>query len=154
MSRIALFPGSFDPITVGHVDIVLRSAHLFDKLVIGVGNNSAKQYMFPLQDRIDWIRRTFSGDPRIEVISYTGLTVECCKEIGARFILRGLRAAPDFEYERSIAQMNRYMDQLIETVFMLSSPQFAPVSSTVVRDIIRHGGDVSTFVPEAVSSGL
>ncbi|MFM9057468.1 MAG: pantetheine-phosphate adenylyltransferase [Bacteroidota bacterium] len=154
MSRIALFPGSFDPVTVGHVDIVLRSAHLFDKVVIGVGNNAAKQYMFPLQDRIDWIRRTFAGDPRIEVISYTGLTVECCKEIGARYILRGLRAAPDFEYERSIAHMNRYMDQLIETVFILSSPQFSPVSSTVVRDIIRHGGDVRAFVPEAVSSGL
>ena len=154
MSRIALFPGSFDPVTVGHVDIILRAAHLFDKLVIGVGNNSAKQYMFPLQDRIEWIRSTFSGDPRIEVISYSGLTVNCCKEIGARYILRGLRSSSDFEYERSIAQMNHYMDQLIETVFILSSPQFSPVSSTVVRDIIRHGGDVRAFVPEAVSSGI
>jgi pantetheine-phosphate adenylyltransferase len=153
MSRIALFPGSFDPITVGHVDIVLRAAHLFDKIVVGVGNNTAKHYMFPLQDRVEWIRQTFQGDPRIEVVSYNGLTIQCCQDLGARFILRGLRTAPDFEYERSIAQMNRYMDQQIETVFMLSSPQFAPVSSTVVRDIIRHGGDVSSFVPDAVKLG-
>jgi len=150
MSRIALFPGSFDPITVGHVDIVVRSLDLFDKIVVGVGNNSSKQYMFPLSDRLDWIRSVFAEYMQVEVRSYTGLTIDFCKEMNARFILRGLRGAPDFEYEKSIAQMNHYMNRQIETVFMLSSPQFAPVSSTIVRDIIRNGGDASPFVPEQV----
>jgi pantetheine-phosphate adenylyltransferase len=150
MSRIALFPGSFDPITIGHVDIVVRSLDLFDKIVVGVGNNSSKQYMFPLPDRLEWIKGVFAEYMQVEVRSYTGLTIEFCREINARFILRGLRGAPDFEYENSIAQMNQYMNRQIETVFVLSSPQFAPVSSTIVRDIIRHGGDATPFVPEQV----
>jgi pantetheine-phosphate adenylyltransferase len=150
MSRIALFPGSFDPITVGHVDVISRSLDLFDKIIVGVGHNVQKNYMFPLQDRMQWIRDSFPDLPQIEVQSYSGLTVDYCKEIGARFILRGLRSSADFEFERSIAQMNNYLESGIETVFILSSPSLTPVSSTIIRDIIRHGGNAQPFVGEGV----
>ena len=119
MSRIALFPGSFDPITVGHVDIVIRSLDLFDKIVIGVGHNSQKSYMFPLQDRMEWIKECFKEYPQVEVKTYSGLTVDYCKEIHAHFILRGLRTSVDFEFEKSIGQMNRYLESGIETIFLL-----------------------------------
>jgi pantetheine-phosphate adenylyltransferase len=150
MAKIALFPGSFDPITLGHYDVILRSLDLFDKIIIGVGHNSSKSYLFPLQDRIKFIEDSFYDIPQVQVKTYRGLTIDFCKEIGARFILRGLRTSADFEFEKSIAQMNHYMDGGIETVFILSSPQYAPVSSTIVRDIIRNGGDASAFVPEGV----
>lgn len=150
MSRVALFPGSFDPITIGHVDVITRSLDLFDKIIIGVGNNTTKSYMFPLQDRVQWIRNSFSDYPQVTVESYNGLTIEFCKKIQARYILRGLRSSADFEFERSIAQMNHYLERGIETVFILSSPQYTPVSSTIVRDIIRHGGDASPFVADGV----
>lgn len=150
MSRIALFPGSFDPITIGHVDVITRSLDLFDKIIIGVGNNTTKSYMFPLQDRVQWIRNSFNDYPQVTVESYNGLTVEFCKKIQARYILRGLRSSADFEFERSIAQMNHYLERGIETVFILSSPQYTPVSSTIVRDIIRHGGDAAPFVADGV----
>ncbi len=150
MSRIALFPGSFDPITIGHVDVITRSLDLFDKIIVGVGNNTSKQYMFPLQDRIQWIKDSFSDYHQIEVKSYSGLTVEYCKKIQARFILRGLRTSADFEFERAIAQMNHYMERGIETIFILSAPQYTPVSSTIVRDIIRNGGNASPFVADGV----
>ena len=122
MSKIALFPGSFDPITVGHVDIVIRSLDLFDKIIVGVGHNSQKNYMFPLQDRIDWIKACFEEYPQVEVKTYSGLTVDYCKEVNARFILRGLRTSVDFEFEKSIGQMNRYLESGIETIFLLSAP--------------------------------
>ncbi|MFN8152999.1 MAG: pantetheine-phosphate adenylyltransferase [Bacteroidia bacterium] len=150
MSRIALFPGSFDPITIGHVDVITRSLDLFDKIIIGVGNNTSKNYMFPLQDRVQWIKDSFSDFPQVEVHSYNGLTVEFCKKVHARFILRGLRTSADFEFEKAIAQMNHYMERGIETVFILSSPQYAPVSSTIVRDIIRNGGNATPFVADGV----
>jgi len=150
MAKIALFPGSFDPITLGHYDVILRSLDLFDKIIIGVGHNSSKSYLFPLQDRIKFIEDSFYDIPQVQVKTYRGLTIDFCKEMGARFILRGLRTSADFEFEKSIAQMNHYMDGGIETVFILSSPQYAPVSSTIVRDIIRNGGDASAFVPEGV----
>ena len=150
MTKIALFPGSFDPITVGHVDIINRSINLFDKIIIGVGINTTKETMFSVEKRVEWIRNAFPGNIKIEVKSYTGLTVDFAKQCGANFILRGLRTSTDFQFEKAIAQMNHYMDNQIETVFILSSPQFAPVSSTIVRDIIRHGGNVKTFVPESV----
>jgi pantetheine-phosphate adenylyltransferase len=150
MAKIALFPGSFDPITLGHYDVILRSLDLFDKIIIGVGHNSSKSYLFPLQDRIKFIEDSFYDIPQVQVKTYRGLTIDFCKEMGARFILRGLRTSADFEFEKSIAQMNHYMDAGIETVFILSSPQYAPVSSTIVRDIIRNGGDASAFVPEGV----
>jgi pantetheine-phosphate adenylyltransferase len=150
MSRTALFPGSFDPVTVGHVEVISRSLELFDKIIVGVGHNATKNYMFPLQDRVQWIRDSFQNVPQVEVETYTGLTIEFCKKVGARFILRGLRTSADFEFERSIAQMNHYLDNGIETIFLLSSPQFSPVSSTIVRDIIRNGGDASAFVGSGV----
>ncbi|CAN5551162.1 pantetheine-phosphate adenylyltransferase [soil metagenome] len=150
MARIALFPGSFDPITVGHVDVITRSLDLFDKIIVGVGNNTSKKYMFPLQDRIDWIKDTFHDLPQVEVQAYNGLTVDYCKEIGARFILRGLRTSADFEFERAIAQMNHYLDAGIESVFILAAPQYSPVSSTIIRDIIRHGGNAQPFVADGV----
>lgn len=150
MSRIALFPGSFDPITIGHVDVITRSLDLFDKIIIGVGNNTSKNYMFPLQDRVQWIKDSFADYPQVEVHSYNGLTVEFCKKAHARFILRGLRTSADFEFEKAIAQMNHYMERGIETVFILSSPQYAPVSSTIVRDIIRNGGNATPFVADGV----
>jgi pantetheine-phosphate adenylyltransferase len=150
MSKTALFPGSFDPLTVGHVEVISRSLELFDKVIVGVGNNTSKNYMFPLQDRVQFIRDTFMNVPQIEVTAYSGLTVEFCKKTGARFILRGLRTSADFEFERSIAQMNHYLDNGVETIFLLSSPQYAPVSSTIVRDIIRHGGNASPFVGSGV----
>lgn len=150
MSKTALFPGSFDPLTVGHVEVISRSLELFDKVIVGVGNNTSKNYMFPLQDRVQFIRDTFINVPQIEVEAYSGLTVEFCKKTGARFILRGLRTSADFEFERSIAQMNHYLDSGVETIFLLSSPQYAPVSSTIVRDIIRHGGNASPFVGSGV----
>lgn len=150
MARIALFPGSFDPITIGHVNVITRSLDLFDKVIIGVGHNISKNYMFPLQDRIQWIKDSFDELPQVEVVSYSGLTINFCKEINARFILRGLRSSADFEFERSIAQMNSYLESSIETVFILASPEYTPVSSTIVRDIIRNGGNAQSFVGSGV----
>ncbi|MEP7265175.1 MAG: pantetheine-phosphate adenylyltransferase [Bacteroidota bacterium] len=150
MPRIALFPGSFDPVTVGHVDIVKRSAPLFEKIVIGVGINSTKQTMFSLEQRIKWLQETFADLPKVEVHSYEGLTVDFCKKCNAQYILRGLRTSTDFQFEKAIAQMNQLLQNEIETVFILSSPQYSPVSSTIVRDIIRHGGDVKQFLPSTV----
>lgn len=148
--RIALFPGSFDPVTVGHVDILKRAASLFDKIIIGVGVNSTKQTMFTLEQRMKWLKETFADLPQVEVQSYEGLTVDFCKKINAKYILRGLRTSTDFQFEKAIAQMNQLLQDEIETIFILSSPQYAPVSSTIVRDIIRHNGDVKQFVPKAV----
>jgi pantetheine-phosphate adenylyltransferase len=150
MSRIALFPGSFDPITIGHVDVITRALDLFDKIIIGVGNNTTKSYMFPLNDRVQWIQDSFADFPQVTVEAYNGLTVDYCKKVNARYILRGLRTSADFEFERSIAQMNHYLERGIETVFILSSPQYTPVSSTIVRDIIRHGGNATPFVADGV----
>ncbi len=150
MARIALFPGSFDPITIGHVDVITRSLDLFDKVIVGVGHNISKNYMFPLQDRMQWIKDSFDELPQVEVVSYTGLTINFCKEINARFILRGLRSSADFEFERSIAQMNNYLESSIETIFILSAPEYTPVSSTIVRDIIRNGGNAQAFVGSGV----
>ena len=150
MNRTALFPGSFDPITVGHVDIINRSINLFDKLIIGVGINTNKQTMFSIDQRVDWIKKTFSANQKIEVLAYDGLTVDFAKKCDAQYILRGLRTSTDFQFEKAIAQMNLYMSNQIETVFILSTPQYSPVSSTIVRDIIRHGGNVKQFVPESV----
>ena len=150
MQRICLFPGSFDPITKGHVDIINRSIALFDKLVIGVGVNSGKQPMFQPEQRVEWIREIFKNDARIEVASYEGLTVDFCKKINANFILRGVRYVSDFEYEKAIADMNRMLEPGLETVFLTSSPEFSTVSSTLVRDVIRNGGNVKMFIPEEV----
>lgn len=149
MKRIALFPGSFDPITNGHVDIIMRALPIFDELIIGIGQNSAKQYLFSLEQRKTWIESVFKAEKKIKVTVYEGLTVRFATQIGAGYIIRGLRNAPDFEYEKSIAQFNKAMHD-IETVLFFTEPALSPISSTIVRDIIKNAGDVSPFVPKEV----
>ena len=150
MSRIALFPGSFDPITLGHVDIIERAVPLFDEIKIAVGTNSAKNYLFPLQQRVEWIEQTFAHEPKISVITYEGLTVDFAREQGVQFLLRGLRNPADFEFEKAIAQANREMVPDLETVFLLTSARFAYISSSIVREVYNHGGDFQKFVPSTV----
>ena len=150
MQRICLFPGSFDPITLGHVDIVRRAVGLFDKLIIGIGINSSKQPMYPNEQRIEWMKEIFKDDARIEVHSYSGLTIDYCKKTGAEYILRGIRSVADFEYEKAIADMNRALQHNVETIFLTSSPLYSTVSSTLVRDVAKNGGDISQFVPKEV----
>lgn len=150
MERICLFPGTFDPITKGHVDIIERAVSLFDKLVIGVGINSSKQPMFSPEERTGWIKNIFSNDPRIEIAWYEGLTVNYCRQIGANYILRGIRYISDFEYEKAIADMNRMLAPDIETLFLTCSPLYSTISSTLVRDVIRNGGDAGMFLPDEV----
>lgn len=145
-----LFPGTFDPITKGHLDILYRALPLFDEIVIGIGVNSSKKPMFPLEQRIAWIEEIFKDKPQISVASYEGLTVDFCNEINARFILRGIRFVSDFEYEKAIADMNRMLQPQIETYFLTSSPEFATVSSTLVRDVIRNEGNAKLFLPKEV----
>ena len=148
--RIALFPGTFDPVTFGHLDIIERSLPLFDKLFIGIGTNASKQAMFSTEQRITWLKDIFKKEKKIEVVKYDGLTVECCKNVEANYILRGIRYVNDFEYEKAIADMNRSLDGHIETVFLTCLPKYTSVASTLVRDVIRNGGDVSQFVPDVV----
>lgn len=148
--RIALFPGTFDPVTFGHLDIIERALPLFDKLYIGIGINSNKQPMFSAETRVQWLNETFKNEPKIEAVIYEGLTVDCCKRISATYILRGIRYVNDFEYEKAIADMNRSLDENIETVFLTCLPKYTSVASTLVRDVIRNGGDVSQFVPDTV----
>lgn len=150
MQRICLFPGTFDPITKGHVDVISRAASLFDKLVIGIGTNSSKQPMFSVEQRCEWIRKIFRNDQRIEATGYEGLTVDYCRQIGAQYILRGIRYVSDFEYEKAIADMNRMLAPEIETIFLTCSPEYSTISSTLVRDVIRNKGNVSLFVPDEV----
>lgn len=150
MAKIAVFPGSFDPITKGHENIVKRALPLFDQIIIAVGVNSSKKTLFPLETRINWIKQTFNFEPKVKVESYEGLTVRFCLDKQAGFILRGLRNATDFQFEKGIAQMNRDMVSGVDTIFLMTSPEFAAISSTIVRDIIRNDGDVSKFVPNAI----
>ncbi len=150
MPRICVFPGSFDPITLGHVDVIRRAAPLFDRLVIGIGVNSNKQPMFDLSKRLQWISEIFRDQDHIEATSYEGLTVNFCNKVGARYILRGVRYVSDFEYEKGIADMNRMLEGHIETLFLPCSPEYSTISSTLVRDVIRNGGDVSRFIPGEV----
>jgi pantetheine-phosphate adenylyltransferase len=150
MQRICLFPGTFDPITKGHVDVIKRAVGLFDKLVIGIGSNSSKQPMFSVEQRCDWIREIFKNEPRIEVSGYEGLTIDYCRKVKANYILRGIRYISDFEYEKAIADMNRMLSPDIETIFLTCSPEYSTISSTLVRDVIRNKGNVSLFVPEEV----
>jgi pantetheine-phosphate adenylyltransferase len=150
MKRIAVFPGSFDPFTIGHESIVCRSLDLFDEIIVAVGKNSTKGSMFSLEKRIGWIQEIFKDVPKVSVDSYEGLTVEYCRKVEAGFILRGLRTSADFNYERPIAQMNKTMLYSVESIFMMTLPELSAISSTVIRDIVRNGGDASPFVPEAV----
>ena len=152
--RICLFPGTFDPITLGHVDIINRSLNLFDKLYIGIGRNSNKAPMFSEEERLRWIKEIYKDDPRVDALVYEGLTADCCKKINANYILRGIRYVSDFEYEKAIADMNRSLDPLVETIFLTCLPQYTSVASTLVRDVIRNGGNVSQFLPEVVLQSI
>jgi pantetheine-phosphate adenylyltransferase len=152
--RIALFPGTFDPVTLGHTDIINRALPLFDKLIIGIGRNTNKEPMFTEEQRLQWLREIYKDNPKIEVLAYDGLTVECCKKAGADFILRGIRYVNDFEYEKAIADMNRSIQGHIETIFLTCLPQFTSVASTLVRDVLRNGGDVSQFLPPVVNASI
>ena len=147
--RRAIFPGSFDPITLGHVDIINRALPLFDEIIIAIGINSDKSYMFSLEDRIRFIQENYANEPKIKVETYTGLTIDFCKKVNVDFILRGLRNPADFEFEKAIAQTNRKLSN-IETVFLLTSATTSFISSSIVRDIIRNGGDASILMPPAI----
>ncbi len=150
MSRIALFPGSFDPITRGHESIIRRGLTLFDKIIVAVGVNAEKKSFFSVEQRLAWIRECFKDEPRVEVDIYRGLTVSYCQEQRIYHILRGLRTSADFEFERSIGQINKQMMPDLETVFLLTTPEYTALNSSIVRDILRHGGDVSAFVPPGI----
>lgn len=150
MSRIAVFPGSFDPITLGHYDLVERALPLFDKIVIAIGVNSQKKYLYDLEQRKAWIAEVFKAFPQVSVDSFEGLTAHYCNNIGARYLLRGLRNASDFDYEKTISQLNSIVGHGIETVFLISPPAYSHISSTIVREIIRGGGDASPFLPAGI----
>jgi pantetheine-phosphate adenylyltransferase len=154
MARICLFPGTFDPVTLGHVDIINRALPLFDKIIVGIGLNTAKAPMFSDEQRLMWIREIYKDEERVEGAVYEGLTVDFCQKIGAHFILRGIRYVSDFEYEKTIADANRTLDRNIETVFLTGEPKYTSVASTIVRDIIRNHGDASHFLPETVYKSL
>ena len=152
--KIALFPGSFDPVTKAHVDILKRSVSLFDKVVIGIGVNSTKQALLSLEVRKKMLEAVFADEKNIEVQTYSGLTVNFCKEIGANYMIRGIRTVSDFEYEKAIAQMNHALIPEIESIFIVSKPGYSSISSTIVRDILRNGGDVSQFIPKEAMTFL
>ena len=151
MSKVALFPGSFDPFTRGHENIIDRALPLFDKIIIAIGRNSSKGGFFSLEKRLAMIHYLYKDEPKVVVDHFDGLTVDYCKKVGALYILRGLRTSSDFEYERAIAQTNRKMDPEIESVFLLTTPELTPINSTIVREIIRHGGNYSLFLPEGIN---
>lgn len=145
---VALFPGSFDPFTIGHADIVRRALPLFDKVIIAVGINGEKTPCFPLEQRLQAIRNTFSNEPRVEVRSYSGLTIDLAREVCADVLLRGVRSTIDFEYERAMADANRELLPGLETILLYTSPQFAHISSSLVRDLYRHNHDIASYLPE------
>lgn len=154
MKRIALFPGTFDPVTFGHTDIIGRALPLFDQLYIGVGRNSNKTTLFTEDQRLKWLNAIYKDEPKIKVLAYDGLTVDCCKKIGANYILRGIRYVNDFEYEKAIADMNRSIGEDIETIFLTCLPKYTSVASTLIRDVYKNGGRVSQFLPEVVNQDL
>ena len=149
MKRKAVFPGSFDPITNGHYDIIKRSLPLFDEVIVAIGINAEKKYMFSLEDRKRFIEEAFKDDSKVSVITYEGLTIDLCRKIDAQFILRGLRNPADFEFEKAIAHTNRKLSK-IETVFLLTGSKTSYISSSIVRDVIRNNGDYTVLVPDSV----
>lgn len=151
MEKVAVFPGTFDPFTVGHEAIVRRALTIFDRIVVAVGMNLAKKTLFNLDQRVGMIKDVFSDDSNVSVISFEGLTVDFCEKIGANYLLRGLRTAADFEYERAIGQVNKAMKPQIESVFLLTSPEHSHVNSTIIRDILINGGDASIFLPANIN---
>ncbi len=152
--KIALFPGSFDPITIAHVDILKRALPLFDQIVVGIGLNSSKQNFLSAEKREEMVKTIFADNSKVDVQLYEGLTVDFCKKINAKYMVRGIRSASDFEYERAIAQINQTMMPDAETILLLSKPEYSAISSTIVRDILRNHGDISKFVPKEVMAFL
>ena len=154
MSKIALFPGTFDPFTLGHLDIVNRGLNMFDEVVVAIGVNTGKKHMFSLEQREQWIKEIFEDEPRVRVASYEGLTAKYAEQIGAQFILRGLRTNQDFTYEKQIAYVNEDMSPSINSVFLMSHQTNATVSSTIVRDLIQFGGDYEKYLPTSVCKAI
>ena len=147
---VAVFPGSFDPFTIGHESIVLRAMNLFDKIIIGIGSNSSKAAFFSVEQRLEMLQELFAANPKVEAMYYDDLTTDFCKRVGAKYMLRGLRTSSDFEYEKVIAQVNQAMLPEVESLFMLTLPEHGAINSSVVREIMRYGGDVSKFVPKGI----
>ncbi|MFZ1749881.1 MAG: pantetheine-phosphate adenylyltransferase [Saprospiraceae bacterium] len=152
--NIAVFPGSFDPITLGHVDLVRRAVPLFDKIIVAVGVNLQKSTLFSLEKRLEWLKEVFKDYPEIEITYFEGLTVRFCEKKNANYIIRGLRNASDFDYEKTISQLNTIIGKDLETIFLISQPEYSHISSTIVREIIKGNGDVSPFVPEIIAREL
>lgn len=150
MSKIAVFPGSFDPITKGHESVIKRALPLFDKVIVAIGINTSKQYFFDLETRQKWIEKVFEGEEKIEVDTYQMLTVDYCKSKNAQYLLRGLRNITDFEYERNIAHMNHKLDQELETIFLLTEPEYAAINASIVREIYRNNGNIKPFLPDSI----
>lgn len=150
----AVFPGSFDPITTGHVDLVRRALPLFDEVVVAVGVNTQKRCLYDLDTRLKWLRDVFAKEQRVRVDSFERLTAHYCHRIGARYLLRGLRNASDFDYEKTISQLNHIVGEGLETIFLIARPEYSHISSTIVREIIKGGGQADTFVPPEVRAGL
>ena len=151
MTKIAVFPGSFSPFSIGHQYIVNKALPLFEKIIISIGKNSEKPEYFSIKKRIQWIQAVYNNNPKIEIKAYNGLTVDFCKQEGADFILRGIRDTSDLKFEKDIAQMNRELNPKIETIFIITSPEISHISSSIIRDIIKNGGDVSKFIPKEIN---
>lgn len=148
--KIAVFPGSFDPITVGHVNLVKRALPFFDEIIVAVGINSQKKYLFSLEKRLEWLEACFASEPKVKVSSFEGLTAHFCQKASAKYLLRGLRNASDFDYEKTISQLNQIVGDGLETIFLISQPAYSHISSTIVREIIKGEGDATPFLPEEV----
>lgn len=150
MKKIAVFPGSFDPITKGHESVIIRALPLFDELYVALGQNVEKRGFFTIEQRMNWLKKVFVKYPGVKIIQYEGLTVDLCRRIGANYLVRGLRSSADFEFERNIAHVNKRLFPDIETIFILTAPEFASINSSIVRDILRHGGNAAPFVPDSI----